>query len=74
MYRAKCWEYKKCGREEGGIKASELGVCPAYPDHGRACWRTVGTLCDGEVQGTFAKAIDSCTNCTWYKNVRVGIA
>lgn len=24
-----CWEYKKCGREEGGAKASELSVCSA---------------------------------------------
>jgi hypothetical protein len=29
-----CWEFKKCGMEKGGAKATELGVCPAYPDHG----------------------------------------
>jgi len=23
-----CWEFKKCGREPGGEKASELGICP----------------------------------------------
>jgi hypothetical protein len=24
-----CWEVKKCGREPGGVKVKELGVCPA---------------------------------------------
>ena len=24
-----CWEVKKCGREPGGAKVAELGVCPA---------------------------------------------
>jgi len=24
-----CWEFKKCGREQGGIKSAEFGVCPA---------------------------------------------
>lgn len=50
-----CWEFMKCGRELGGSKVKELGVCPAYPDHGRQCARVVGTLCSGEVQGSFAR-------------------
>jgi len=44
-----CWEVKKCGREFGGIKSQELGVCPASiqskvdginhgKNGGRACW------------------------------------
>jgi hypothetical protein len=24
-----CWEFKNCGREIGGIKVKEMGVCPA---------------------------------------------
>ncbi len=24
-----CWDFKSCGREQGGTKAAELGVCPA---------------------------------------------
>lgn len=24
-----CWEFKKCGREPGGLKARERGACPA---------------------------------------------
>jgi hypothetical protein len=31
-----CWEFKKCGREAGGAKAADSGVCPAYPHHGPA--------------------------------------
>ncbi len=42
-----CWEFRKCGREEGGAKASELGVCPAYPDNGQDYARVAGTLCGG---------------------------
>lgn len=29
MSRTNCWEYFKCGREPGGSKVDELGVCPA---------------------------------------------
>ncbi len=25
-----CWEFKGCGREEGGRNAHERGICPAY--------------------------------------------
>ena len=27
-YKKNCWEFMKCGRELGGDKADELGVCP----------------------------------------------
>lgn len=29
-----CWEFKKCGRETGGSKVKELGVCVTVPNHG----------------------------------------
>lgn len=63
-----CWEFKKCGREEGGGKAGELGVCPAYPDHGKSCARCTGTLCGGQVQGSFAMKLSSCMDCDYYKS------
>ena len=63
-----CWEHKKCGREEGGSKAKELGVCPAYPDHGHDCAYTSGTLCGGKVQGTFASKLATCLSCEFYKS------
>lgn len=28
MAKLNCWEFKKCGRETGGLKIKEMGVCP----------------------------------------------
>jgi hypothetical protein len=61
-----CWEFKKCGREGGGVKSIELGTCPAYPDYGQQCARVAGTLCGGEVQGTFALKLGNCQKCEFY--------
>lgn len=63
-----CWEFKRCGREAGGAKAKELGVCPAYPDQGTRCARTAGTLCGGVIQGTFATKLANCLRCDFYKS------
>ena len=63
-----CWDFKKCGREAGGAKAKELGVCPAYPTHGKHCARVAGTLCGGKVQGSFAMKVASCMQCDFYKS------
>jgi len=63
-----CWEFKQCGREAGGAKAKEFGVCPAYPDHGRECATKAGTLCGGKVQGTFADKMNSCLKCAFYQS------
>ncbi len=76
-----CWEFKRCGREPGGTRAGELGVCPAAehtPAHGlngginggRICWAVAGTLCDGVVQGTFAYKRISCMTCDVYITVK----
>ena len=77
-----CWEALKCGREPGGAKAKDLGICPAAVDAtfdgfnqglkgGRLCWLIAGTFCRGEAQGTFAKKQDSCRNCSFYEQVHV---
>lgn len=74
------WEYMKCGREQGGEKAQELGVCPASTEKrldkihggknaGRSCWAVAGTLCGGTAQGTFAKKEHNCLACEFYKLV-----
>jgi len=63
-----CWELKKCGRQAGGLKAKELGVCPAYPDHGTTCAHIAGTLCGGQVQGSFASKLVNCMKCDFYKS------
>jgi len=76
-----CWEVEKCGREPSGARVAELGVCPACTETrvngtnggsngGRACWVLGGTLCGGEVQGTFADKLGNCMDCEFYKLVR----
>jgi len=76
-----CWEVKNCGRQTGGPKASELGVCPAASNTasngvnagingGRICWAVIGTLCGGQVQGTFAQKRLSCISCDFFKQVK----
>jgi hypothetical protein len=68
MPKQNCWEFKKCGRAVGGVKEKELGTCPANvtreldgthggKNAGRACWIVSGTMCGGNVQGTFAKKV-----------------
>ncbi|MFC1746195.1 two-CW domain-containing protein [Candidatus Riflebacteria bacterium] len=76
-----CWEANDCRRQPGGVKVSELGVCPAAESNefdgindgkfaGRYCWKLAGTLCNGEVQGTFALKLDNCIKCNFYKQIR----
>ena len=76
-----CWEFKKCGREPGGPKVAEFGVCPSATDTrlngvnsgknaGRACWAVTGTLCGGQVQGTYAAKLVNCMKCDFYKPMR----
>lgn len=79
MDKQNCWEFKKCGRQPSGVKSS-LGVCPAASEKrldgthggknaGRACWVISGTMCNGEVQGTFAKKYKNCETCDFYNSV-----
>jgi hypothetical protein len=81
MEKRNCWEFKQCGREPGGKKAEELGVCPASTDGrldsvhggknaGRACWVLAGTLCGGKPQGTYANKYKSCQLCDFYHKVK----
>jgi hypothetical protein len=78
--RLNCWELKKCGREPGGAKVEELGVCPATTETsanginggkngGRICWAIAGTFCEEKIQGTIAKKKFSCMNCDFFKLV-----
>ena len=80
MANQNCWEIKKCGREPGGAKVKELGVCPAAVEvrvngincgqnAGRCCWAVAGTLCEGKVQGSFAQKIGNCVNCDFFQLV-----
>ncbi len=80
MSKQNCWEFKKCGRQPGGIKVVELGECTAAKatkanglnsgkNGGRACWAISGTLCGGTVQGTFAMKLPNCLKCEFYQLV-----
>jgi hypothetical protein len=76
-----CWEFKKCGRQPGGNKVAELGVCPAAEaqnldsahdgkNAGRACWVVAGSLCGGKIQGTYAKKLLNCWRCEFMNAVK----
>jgi hypothetical protein len=81
MSKKNCWEVKRCGRQTGGNKVEELGVCPAAQETrvdglhggknaGRVCWAVAGTFCEGKVQGNYSQKIGNCVNCDFYKQVR----
>lgn len=81
MPRLNCWEIKRCGREPGGNKNGELGICPAAKDAsctginsgknaGRICWAIAGTFCGGKVQGDFAQKSVSCMSCEVFKQIK----
>jgi serine/threonine protein kinase len=79
--RQNCWNYMKCGREPGGPKVDEFGICPAASDTsfnginlgenaGRFCWAVAGTFCEGKVQGSFAEKRASCIACDFFQEVQ----
>ncbi len=81
MKRPNCWEFKQCGREPGGLRANQLGVCPAAKENassgmnrgkhaGRYCWRVAGTFCEGKLEGMFAAGLISCSHCDFYRLVQ----
>ena len=81
MNKKNCWEYKKCGREEGGSKVYELGICPATTftqadgfcegkNGGRACVYITGTFCSGTIQGTYKNKEKECSKCDFYNVLR----
>ncbi len=81
MKKLNCWEYKRCGRESGGIKVHELGVCPAASEEkldgihggenaGRSCWVIAGSMCGGKVQGTFAQKYGNCVICDFFNRAK----
>jgi len=76
-----CWEYKKCGRQPGGHKEKELGICPVTvhgeldgahegQNGGRACWAIAGSLCGGKIQGTYAQKLSNCWRCDFMNMVK----
>jgi PAS domain S-box-containing protein len=57
----RCHEVKNC---------TKTG-CPIYNNaEPTRCWETVGTFCNGEAQGVFAKKLKDCRKCEVYKQAR----
>ncbi len=76
-----CWEFKKCGRQPGGQKSQEFGVCPAATlkkyhgvhdgsNGGRACWAIAGSYCGGHKQGVYAQKMLNCLRCDFFNVVK----
>ncbi len=70
----------KCGRGPGGSQVDALGSCPVPnrkkfdginqgKNGGRFCWAIAGTMCQGEVEGSFAKKFSNCILCPFYQLV-----
>jgi hypothetical protein len=78
-----CWEYKKCGREPGGLNARTLGVCLSATNTsmnkinggingGRVCWLVAGTYGKSRAELADCIAIDttsSCYQCDFHSQV-----
>lgn len=58
-----CWEFKNCSEDR-------KQDCPAYPGHGKNCWRVAETLCNGRKQGTFAQKLAFCMECEFYTKMK----
>ena len=53
----KCYEIKGCTTTD----------CPCHGREADRCWMIEGTYCGGEVQGTYAKKLESCSECEVYR-------
>jgi hypothetical protein len=76
-----CWEFMKCGREPGGRRVGELGVCRAAEfgasdgflggtNGGKACCFITGTFCEEILQGTYRDKSKNCWDCAFYRALR----
>ncbi len=73
-----CWDVMNCGFGPGNPDGR---VCPAASEErlngvhggtnaGRACWVVKGTLCDEDESKTFARKMETCIRCPFYRRVR----
>ena len=76
-----CWEFKKCGQCQDSASLDGDTNCPVPgsvdqngtnrgKNAGRYCWRVAGTFCGGEVQGTYAKKLQTCIECDFFNKVQ----
>ncbi len=78
-----CWEYKKCGRETGGVNARTSGVCVSATNTsmhsinegingGRVCWLVSGTYGKSRAEQAdciVIKTTSSCYQCDFHSQV-----
>jgi len=68
-----------CGRELGGEKVAELGICRAAADEyfdgmnggkngGRICFSVAGTFSFDVAQCSCLEKLASCKDCSFFKN------
>jgi len=68
----------KCGREPGGEKVDELGICRATADElfnganggkngGRICFAVAGTFSNDVAQCSCLGKLASCKDCSFFK-------
>ncbi len=83
MRRANCWEIMGCGRDPGGGRTEQEGVCPAAAESrldtvnrglngGRACWGVPGTGCVermGSVPRSGSQKFTRCLECPFFQQV-----
>jgi hypothetical protein len=80
LEKPNCWEFMECGREPGGTKAEQFGVCPAATETrtgginggkngGRACWAIAGSFAGKIVPCPFVMKDQGCLDCAFYKQV-----
>jgi len=78
--RSNCWEILGCGREPGGNRVADLGVCPAATESrvdginhgrngGRSCWAIPGTGCATVVFG--GGKFTQCLECPFFQRVEL---
>lgn len=65
-----CWEVKQCGRIPGGDKVTELGLCPAWPDHGHDCFLITGA-CAASGSPELGRA--RCQACEHYQSIQASL-
>lgn len=78
--RTNCWESLRCGRQPGGERVDEEGICPAAVEKesdglnsgtngGRICWAISGTFCGRQANGSEAVRLISCLSCNFFSQV-----
>ncbi len=78
MPRPDCWEAMRCGREPGGARVGELGICPAATETrldginhgvngGRSCWGVPATGCAEILFG--GGKFTQCLQCPFFQRV-----